>query len=104
MGKKARNRAKRVHWADEDEEINPESDACLPRRSGSIGFGDPSFVDQLKMDRPRLPTLNKLVSTESERVTSAMTSPTGSVNSTCKDAKVQKPGDKGYEKLSWTLG
>ena len=67
MGKKARNRARRVHWADEDDVINPESDTCLPRRSGPIGFGDPSPVDQLKTDRPRLPTLNKLVSTESER-------------------------------------
>ena len=67
MGKKARNRARRVRWADEDDEINPESDTCLPRRSGPIGFGDPSLVDQLNMDRRRLPTLNKLVSTESER-------------------------------------
>ena len=67
MGKKVRNRARRTHWADEDDEINPESDTRLPGRSGPIGFGDPSPVDQLKMDRPLLPTLNKLVPTESER-------------------------------------
>ena len=67
MGKKARNRARRVHWAYEDEEINPESDTRLLGRSGPIGFGDPSYVDQLKTDRTRLPTLNKLVSTHTER-------------------------------------
>ena len=65
MGKKARNRAARATWT--DDEINPKSDTRLPERSGPIGFGDPSLVDQLKMDRRRLSTLNKLVSTESER-------------------------------------
>ena len=67
MGKKTRNRAKRLHWADDDEEINPESDTRLLGRSGPIGFGDPSYVDQLKTDRTCLPTLNKLVSTPTER-------------------------------------
>jgi len=62
MGKKARDRARRFHWTDEDES---EIDSCHKSRSALIGRGDQSDVDRLKYGRSREPTLYKFLSTES---------------------------------------
>ena len=62
MGKKARDRARRVHWTDEDEF---EIDSRHKSRSAPKGRGDQSNVDRLKYGRSREPTVNKCLSTES---------------------------------------
>ncbi len=60
MGKKARNRAKKVTRNG----IDDETDACPLSRSDSTEFGNPSEVDRLK-DWPHEPTLYKFLSTQS---------------------------------------
>ena len=62
MGKKARDRAKRIRWSDEDES---EIDSRHKSRSAPKGRGDQSDVDRLKYGRSREPTVNKFLSTES---------------------------------------
>ena len=62
MGKKARDRARRVHWTDDDES---EIDSRHKSRSAPIGRGDQSDVDRLKYGRSCEPTVNKCLSTES---------------------------------------
>ena len=62
MGKKARDRARRAHWTDDDES---EIDSRHKSRSAPKGRGDQSDVDRLKYGRSREPTVNKFLSTES---------------------------------------
>ncbi len=60
MGKKARNRAKKVARNG----IDDETDACQLSRTDSTEFGNPSEVDRLK-DWPHEPTFYKFLSTQS---------------------------------------
>ena len=63
MGKKARDRAKRIRWSDEDES---GIDSRHKSRSAPKGRGDQSDVDRLKYGRSREPTVvYKYLSTES---------------------------------------
>ena len=62
MGKKGRDRARRVHWTDDDES---EIESRHKSRSAPKGRGDQSDVDRLKYGRSREPTLYKFLSTDS---------------------------------------
>ena len=62
MGKKARDRAKRIRWSNEDES---DIDSRHKSRSAPKGRGDQSDVDRLIYGRSREPTLYKFLSTES---------------------------------------